>query len=94
LYLQIRYTGDVARIYSGNRLLTDNFYNGKPFELGLKRFALGIYEDALTLKILPLQQAAPVYFQSDMPVDFREKESIADLNEINIYRKRRLCLTR
>jgi hypothetical protein len=88
LYLQIRYTGDVARIYSGNCLLTDNFYNGKPFELGLKRFAPGVYEDALTLKILPLQQTAPVYFQSDMPVDFRGKESVVDLGGISVYRKR------
>ena len=34
LLLSVRYAGDVARAYSGERLLTDNFYNGKPFDIG------------------------------------------------------------
>jgi len=38
IYLRIPYIGDVARIYKGNELLTDNFYNGKPFNVGLKHF--------------------------------------------------------
>ena len=36
-FLQIRYLGDVARLYSGSRLLTDNFYNGSAFEFGTWR---------------------------------------------------------
>jgi hypothetical protein len=69
VYLKLPYTGDVARVYAGNRLLTDNFYNGKPLELGLKRYSGEIPGNTLTVKILPLQQGAPVYFQRNaLPV--------------------------
>jgi len=35
LLLRIHYTGDVARIYHGDKLLVDNFFNGDPFDVGL-----------------------------------------------------------
>src|SRR6185436_4409540 len=35
--LRIRYQGDVARLYAGNRLITDDFYKGTPWEIGLRR---------------------------------------------------------
>ena len=60
--LKINYQGDVARLYGGNKLLTDNFYNGTPFEVGLKRHFKSISKE-LTLKILPLQQNMPIYFE-------------------------------
>lgn len=61
LILCIRYYGDVARIYQNGVLLNDNFYNGNPFEIGLRRSAPGIYQDELLLKILPLSPDAPIY---------------------------------
>jgi hypothetical protein len=87
LYLQIPYLGDVARIYLGNQFLTDNFYNGKIFELGLQRFAPKIYNNNLTLKILPLQKEAPVYFQQENKVDFKQANSVVDVPEIKVYEK-------
>ena len=66
--LRINYQGDVARLYSGDKLLTDNFYNGTTFEVGLKRHFKNISKE-LTLKILPLQQSMPIYFeQGKMPL--------------------------
>ena len=58
--LQIDYRGDVARLYADGRLIADNFYNGRPFLLGLWRLPKGVRE--LELRILPLQQDMPVYF--------------------------------
>ncbi|MDR0682796.1 MAG: beta-galactosidase [Dysgonamonadaceae bacterium] len=92
IYLQIPYTGDVARIYSGNQLLTDNFYNGKVFELSLKRFAPEIYAKDLILQILPLQKEAPIYFQSDISLDFAQADHLIDLPEIRIYEKKQIIL--
>ena len=61
----MNYAGDVARIYLDGKLLTDNFYNGNAFDLGLKRFAPDIYQKELLLKILPLQKSAPIYITGD-----------------------------
>jgi hypothetical protein len=61
LYLKIRYTGDVARLYLNDRLVADNFYNGTSWEIGLKRFAGGAgLKRGLDLKILPLHKDYPV----------------------------------
>jgi hypothetical protein len=61
LYLQIEYVGDVARLYAGERLLDDNFYNGTTWEIGLKQFASEGLARGLNLKILPLRENAPIY---------------------------------
>ena len=58
--MQIRYRGDVARLYANGRLIGDNFYNGRPFLMGLWRVPSSVSE--LELRILPLQQGMPVYF--------------------------------
>jgi hypothetical protein len=92
LYLQIPYTGDVARIYCDNQFLTDNFYNGKVFEIGLKRFAPEVYKKELTLKIIPLQHDAPIYLQEHVKPDFGTTDSVADLLEVKVYEKQQVVL--
>jgi hypothetical protein len=67
--LDIAYEGDVARLYSGDLLLTDNFYNGKAFEVNLSHYAPGVYSRPLYLKILPIETAVPHYW----PQPIREK---------------------
>jgi hypothetical protein len=61
LFLEIRYLGDVARLYAGNELLNDNFFNGTAWRIGLKRYAQVIKRGALELRILPLRADAPIY---------------------------------
>ncbi|WP_321437460.1 beta-galactosidase [uncultured Bacteroides sp.] len=92
LYLCIPYVGDVARIYLGNKLLTDNFYNGKPFELGLKRYASDIYSKELTISILPLSKDAPIYLPKQAWPDFKGTESIVTLPKVNVYEKQQIVL--
>ena len=58
--MQIRYRGDVARLYAGGKLIGDNFYNGRPFLMDLWRLPADVTE--LELRILPLQKGMPVYF--------------------------------
>lgn len=60
VFLRIDYTGDVARLYSGSELLTDNFYNGTPWMVGLDEFPCREWS-RLKLKILPLRNQAPIY---------------------------------
>ena len=59
LLLDIDYQGDCARLYAGEQLLDDNFYNGRHFQYGLWRLPKDCR--TLTLRILPLQSDMPVY---------------------------------
>ncbi|MDR0542827.1 MAG: beta-galactosidase [Dysgonamonadaceae bacterium] len=93
VYLRIPYTGDVARIYAGTKLLTDNFYNGKPFEIGLKRFYSDLQDNELTIKILPLAKNAPVHInKANRPV-FNHQDYALSLPEVEVYEKRSVTLT-
>ncbi|HEY5212041.1 MAG TPA: hypothetical protein VIJ38_03370, partial [Acidobacteriaceae bacterium] len=48
--------GDIARISSSGKLLDDNFYNGTPWTIGLKRFFHSGAVKTLDLAILPLRK--------------------------------------
>jgi beta-galactosidase len=67
VYLRINYTGDVARLYSNGALLEDDFYNGKPWMIGLKRFLAPQGASSFDLSILPLRKDAPVYREGSSP---------------------------
>ena len=61
LFLRVSYTGDQARLRSGNRLLDDDFFNGEPWVLGLDRYMVQGKLPPLELQILPMRADAPVY---------------------------------
>jgi hypothetical protein len=56
LLLGIDYVGDIARVYAGDRLVTDDFYHGAPLEVGLWRTG-----PDLEVQVLPLRGDAPIY---------------------------------
>lgn len=84
LLLRIGYNGDAARVYLDGKMLTDNFYNGNVFEIGLKRYAPEIYQKDLELKILPLRKDAPIYLQDDAQPNFEGEKSICKLLAVNV----------
>ncbi|HEX5324939.1 MAG TPA: beta-galactosidase [Capsulimonadaceae bacterium] len=80
--LRISYVGDVARVYLGGKLLTDNFYNGTAFEIGLNRYAAGVRAQDLVLKILPLRKDAPIYLPTEAWPQFGDSEQAATLSSV------------
>jgi hypothetical protein len=56
--LRVHYVGDVARFILNGRLLVDDFYNGREFDLGLRRYAPAIASGNLQIAILPLRRDA------------------------------------
>lgn len=86
LYLQIHYAGDVARLYSGDKLLADNFFNGRPWTVGLRRFLASDNGAGakLTLSILPLRKDAPVYFELPDPIHFPSAGQVGRLGEVRL----------
>jgi hypothetical protein len=83
LYLRVEYTGDVARLYAGGRLLDDDFYNATVWEIGLKRFASEGLGQEFNLKILPLRENAPIYLPQDSWPSFPPNGEIAEMRKIS-----------
>ena len=69
-FLRITYTGDVARLSTEidgkPHLLDDNFSDGRPWLIGLDRFAPQITQSGgkLDFSIYPLRANAPIFFES------------------------------
>jgi beta-galactosidase len=83
-FLQIAYVGDTARLYSGPRVLDDDFYKGTVWEVGLKRFAPGVTETPLEIKIQPLMKAAPIYLPSSAWPNFGPDGATGEIRHIDI----------
>lgn len=83
-YLVVDYVGDVARAYLGDKLVADDFYNGRAWEIGLRRFAPEVLERGLTLCFLPLRKGAPVYIEKEFWPDFAGRESIVEVRECRV----------
>ena len=68
--LTINYQGDCARLYADGRLIADNFYNGRPFLMGLWRLPADCAH--LELRILPIQKDMPIYFPREADTSLGE----------------------
>jgi hypothetical protein len=83
-FLQIHYFGDIARAYIGDRLIDDDFYFGRPWEIGLRRFAPEVSQKGITLKILPLRKDAPIYIPQDRLPQFGENAEAIGVTGISL----------
>ena len=60
LFLKIDYLGDIGRLSAGGHLLTDDFNNGMPWYVGLKRFQREVESGDLELAIVPWRDRSAV----------------------------------
>lgn len=93
LYLQVNYRGDIARFSASNKLLTDNFYNGQPWSIGLRRFVEGKDNHVFELNILPLRRDAPVYFEMAEHPRFGPNGQVDTLDDVRLVPEYQLVLT-
>ncbi|MDI1336724.1 MAG: beta-galactosidase [Lacunisphaera sp.] len=84
MLLRLNYTGDVARVYIGGKLITDDFYNGRPLEIGLRRHAAELKHGELTIAILPLQKNAPLFLPESAKPDFGAADSVVALHSVEL----------
>lgn len=80
LFLKIDYTGDVARLSADGYLVDDNFSNGVPWTIGLRRFKRRLSEAPLELSILPLRRDAPIFIEKRFWPGFAGRNQVGDLN--------------
>ncbi|MGB0081529.1 MAG: beta-galactosidase [Terracidiphilus sp.] len=93
LFLEISYEGDLARLTANHKLLDDDFYNGKPWMVGLERFLAPNGSGNFDLSILPLRKDAPVYFEFPEPVQFAPNGQIEKLDSIRLVPEYQLVIT-
>jgi hypothetical protein len=82
--LRIRYVGDSARLTLNGRLIEDNFYSGREFDLGLNRYASEILTGDLRLAILPLREDAPIFLEPKARPDFGADNTLLKLQLVTI----------
>jgi hypothetical protein len=92
LYLETKYVGDIARLYQGKRLLTDDFFNGRPWCVGLRRFLDPKGATRLDLSVLPLRSDAPVYFETATPIDFPQGGQAVGISSMSLVPEYQLVL--
>ncbi|HET7538102.1 MAG TPA: beta-galactosidase, partial [Candidatus Didemnitutus sp.] len=86
LLLRLHYAGDVARIMVGGKFVLDDYANGGPFDISLKRYAETLKEGELTVAILPIQRNAPIYFSSPSALpDFGTRDAVAELYPAELF---------
>lgn len=61
--LVIDWTGDIGRLFIGTELIDDRYYDGRAWQVNLKRFADRL-DAPLTLSILPIRGDAPIYLDA------------------------------
>lgn len=83
VFLKIKYEGDIARIYSHGKLLTDNFYNGRPWVVGLDQDPTA-REERLEIKILPLHNNWPIYLPKSARVQFPPTGQLAEIQQVQV----------
>ena len=84
LFLKVDYVGDVARLSSSGKLLTDNFYNGLVWSVGLSRFIKDGGSAPLVLSILFLRKDAPIYIEDAHRPKFSSGAQIDELRKLEL----------
>jgi len=92
LFLEVDYSGDVAQLSAAHRLLTDDFYDGYPWLVGLGRFLNPKGATTFELSILPLRKDAPVYFELPKPLSFPPNGQIDRLDGLRLVPEYQLIL--
>jgi hypothetical protein len=91
--LRIHYIGDVARVTLGNKLITDDFYNGNAFDVGFRPDAPDFKNGNLRIAIIPLQKNGPIYMADKARPTFGNAEALANIQSIEIIPNYRLVLS-
>jgi hypothetical protein len=81
--LKIDYIGDIGYAFIDGELIHDNFCNGKPWEIGLKRFEKEILDKGMYIYVSPLKTGSTVKSDSVMAARMEINEGeIAEINSI------------
>jgi hypothetical protein len=83
LLLDVDFTGDVARLFDGTRMVDDWYYNGQRWQFDLGNLPAK-RQGPLTLTVLPLRADAPIYLPREHRPDFGGKPQLAELHAAKV----------
>ncbi len=92
LFLRVDYTGDVARLADGKHLLDDNFFNGTPWTIGMKRFLDRNEKVDLKLQILPLRADSPIFLEDEVRKNLPVMDQVDQLRSVRAIPQYQLTL--
>ncbi len=81
LILEIDYTGDTCAAFIDGYMVTDNFFCGTPWQIGLKRFAGRMETPGMYFHMRPIYKDAP--YMIDLPEDLEIDFSHGDVGVLN-----------
>jgi hypothetical protein len=92
IFLRVDYEGDTGMAFIDGRLVADNFFDGTPWIIGLKRFAPEVLQKGLCLVFHPLRQGVVQnmsrQFAGCFEFEGREKLAVHSISAIPEYRAR------
>lgn len=82
--MKIDYTGDTAMGFLNNELVTDEFYKGIPWEIGLRKFVNLKQAEEMNFYIRPIYENASflVDLEDEVNPSFEEKKVFTDIREV------------
>jgi hypothetical protein len=94
LYLNVHYQGDQARLLNGDSLLSDNYFNGTEWQIGMKRFLSSSASHTFSLQVLPLSQKAPIFFEPGKQPKFGRDGQAGELYSVEALPEYEVDLTK
>ncbi len=82
--LRITYTGDIARLYADGKLVTDDFYDGVPWQVDLGQIPDLGADPILELQILAMRKDTPIYLPPSARISFPASGQVAELKGVEI----------
>lgn len=92
-WLTIDYRGDIGRLFEGHDMLDDSFWDGRRWNVALRRFA-GRLGKPWEISILPLRKDAPIYLDEKVRPTASDPAQIAQLRGIMIEPEYAVTITR
>ncbi len=85
LILNIDYVGDTCAAFIDGAMVTDHFYSGSPWRIGLKRFSDRLEKDGMYFYFRPMTPDAPylIDLPEDQPIDF-SKGNVLEVRSISV----------
>jgi hypothetical protein len=94
IFLSIEYDGDIGNALIDGRLIADDFSNGQPWEIGLRRFRPRIEKSGLSIHITPRCEGTLVVHESGMAAQQELKgKQVAEIRGITAVAEREVTVT-
>ena len=84
IFLRIHYAGDIARLSRDGHLLDDDFYNGRLWEIGLKRYLPDAFGQKLEVEVEPLPPNAPIYLDARAWAEMNATGQTAKVTKVEV----------